>query len=374
MAQKISASSFRLGGTQLWKFESNPNFYSNSSSSYLFIYFFLKQELKKSNCFIVDTKKAELKNKSKLSIILFSPINPKLRKKGFRKTKIKFSKTHIRKGNKSKLKKKKKLNKKNTKLFTKITAGSAHLKNLAQRLAYFKNPKIGPANKMYAYGLGICTTSSNFRLKQKPLKQKMHFNNYAGIKNNRRILIKRRSAVAKFQKNIKLKKLACLLECRVKSVFGLTYTILLKDVRSILSSRSNRQLAKIKKKLYKNTRRVPYFDEILDVVAISFDFKSSSFMAEYIAHKVSTEKKINPLIKALTLAIKNTFDLKKNIFALKLEVWGKRFKSGRTKKTKLVCGSLKLSTASFPAYESLTHAFTRFGTFGIRVILIKNNA
>lgn len=164
--------------------------------------------------------------------------------------------------------------------------------------------------------------------------------------------------------------MACNLELKINKIFKINTRVNLKDALNYLSVKSTRTSKRLEKKLSK-FRNLSFFQEIIQIIGVAFEFKSSQLLADYIAEKINVQKRINSFIKPLEYILKQNFIIRKNLFALKLEIWGKRFKSGRTRKTRIVCGPLKTSTISYPAYESIAHAFTRFGTFGIKLIFIQ---
>lgn len=371
MAQKISATSLRLGTTQLWKFETNPNYYSDSNAGYVFLYCYVKHELKKQKIFLVDAQKQNKKIHNTLNLAVFIPAPIQAKKRRTRKLKTlktrKYNTRPFKYKRKRKYKKKRKI-----RLVVRLKAPLAPVrkyprKKLARIFRKLRNTLIFNTGASRA-----CRTFSYFQLKQKSLKRKVYCYNYRTVKKLFRLRLKRRRVnLKRVKKFLKLKKLAYNLEFKIQKFFKQTWIINLRDARELIKRRSKKQLARLKNKLRYSMRRFYLLDEVAEITNIAFDLKSASFLTEYIADKITTEKRINYFIRFLLIILKTGFDIKKNLKALKIEIWGKRFKSGRTKKTQLICGSLKLSSIKYAAYENVVHAFTRFGTFGLRTILIK---
>lgn len=341
MAQKVNATAFRLGSTQLWKFETNPSFYTSSNINFLFVFSFLTSEFKKKDLSIVDLKKESLKNNNNLFILLYKtkPTIKNFKKLNFRG--LKYTKT-IRN------------NLKKT-ILTWIE------KTLKRKLYVYSNVnnKINSSNDV-----------SIFRLKQKLLNKKILNENFDYGREIKKLYCKKIiPTFSKIGNLMDLKKLSYTLEIKLNQTFKTNYQIQLVDVKTKLTQKTLQLFSKIKRRL-KRISRMPLFEETCEIVSISFKFKSPQFLTNYVSSKLSTQKRVNTFLKPLDSILKENFMLQKNLIGLKLQVWGKRFKSGRTKKSKLTCGSLKTSTLRYCAFESLTHAFTKFGTFGIRLLFI----
>ena len=432
MGQKTNSSAFRAGINNLWKLDSNFCDQGRSNNFSLYSYFFIKKKIKQYKSKIVHFK-SQYSSFISFFITIYKFLKKKQqklkwwqRKKLFeKKFKLKKSKSfklkksknftfkkrifsNLKKNNKLKFKCNKKfklkkpiffklaLNKKkvsiktslfiiykfhilNNLYFNKILKKYNTIKN------FYKNYKI---NKIYFY-------TKNFKLSKKNLlfilKKKFRKKFQIILKNKKQKLTKSLINKFKFTKFInrnllskrKINKNKILIKNIIKFIkvkikiqkdlelfFKKSIFLKLQNVFWKLPRECFNKIKLISLKLEK-FRSFRGLKDLINIITISSYFFTPELFSDFIASELEITKRQKYLIKILAYTLKNAFFILKTLKGAKFIIWGKVEKSQRTRKFISKWGRVCTTNLGLQTDESLSHCFTKYGVFGVRVIFTK---
>lgn len=432
MGQKTNSSAFRSGIINLWKFDSNVYDSANSNNFSLYSYFLIRNKLKKYKSKIVHFKSI-YGSQVYFFITLYKflkRVQKKLkwweRKKFFErklKTKVK-SKTRLPKEIiklRLKMKKFKEKNyiflrflmKKKSKVFRKFYLSKikkiyilskinllSHLKNHNRLIAKKKLKQMKTvlkickpfiyktSHKFYLVKLNkllrfkkhekFWKVALNFKYKTSKvsLTQKgISLTNSDDIQKKRILL--NHSLVSKIRvtksqtKNLlKFIKLKIKLQKELEALLKRSVTLKLQNVFWKLP-----QDFLLKIKTLKSTfGRFQWFralKDLINIISVSSYFFTPELFSDFIAAELEDNLNQKSVIKVLSFSLKNGFPLLGLLKGVKFIIWGKVDKAKRTRKFISKWGNINTTNLKFNSEEALTHCFTKYGVFGVRVLFTK---
>ena len=411
MGQKINSSVFRAGVNHLWKLDSNINDQARSNNFSIYSYFFIKKKIKQYKSKIVHFKSEYgpfisfyitiykfLKKKQKKlkwwqrKKLFEKKLNQSLKKKTALKSKQKISlKNRIT----SKLNLKKRLKKnyfilklllKKKKINTRILSllnvrkinGSYNFFNSTKSKNVYRSKKT--RSRFYSF----LNTCNSFGIKKKSsLKFKSYLFNKDKIVKQRivkglsfckhskvKLQFKRKSTKYQIKNLLKFIKVKIKLQKELELFFKKSVTLKLQNVFWKLPVQCLIKIKDIKDKLNK-FRTFRGLKDLVNIITISSYFFTPELFSDFIAREIEASKKQKFLIKILSFSLKNAFPVLKILKGVKFIIWGKVEKSQRTRKFISKWGRVNTTNLCFQTDESLSHCFTKYGVFGVRVIFTK---
>ena len=169
---------------------------------------------------------------------------------------------------------------------------------------------------------------------------------------------------------LKFIKVKIKLQKELENLFKKSVSLKLQNVFWKLPKQCLTKIKSIKDKLSK-FRSFRGLKDLINIITISSYFFTPELFSDFIACEIETSKKQKFLIKILSFSLKNAFPVLKILKGVKFIIWGKVEKSKRTRKFISKWGRVNTTNLSFQTDEALTHCFTKYGVFGVRVIFTK---
>jgi len=130
----------------------------------------------------------------------------------------------------------------------------------------------------------------------------------------------------------------------------------------------------ISKSLYRRHSKDSLFNELFDILFVSFLIRnSSSFLVSFLVLKLKSIKTQNKIIFYLKLILSEFFLTNSSrVKGFKLSVKGRFNKSARSRKKEISFGSIPLQTLSSDIDYFQSCSYTSVGTFGVKLWICRN--